>query len=198
MIYSYSNRVMVQFKDGSRASYSRLRYGPLLDKLVQLSVQEDKKVWNYYEIHGDECWIYYYQQKDDSIQIIKIDSDNRDIVYQSYWQLNCNGYAQTRSGATKQYLHSLVMHTDQIVDHINHERSDNRRCNLRICSTESDNMINQLPSVRNTSGIVGVDCREGRWRARIQYKGETRCEWFDTKEEAAQRRREWELEIRGF
>lgn len=56
------------------------------------------------------------------------------------------------------------------VDHINGDKLDNRKNNLRICSN-ADNLKNRvkLPS-NNTSGILGVRYRADRnkWYAEIQ------------------------------
>jgi hypothetical protein len=43
-VYSYADRIMVEFSDKSRASYSRKRYGTLIDKIVELSVKENRKI----------------------------------------------------------------------------------------------------------------------------------------------------------
>jgi hypothetical protein len=44
MIYKYPNRYIVQFSDGSRASYSIKRYGELIEKISRLSEKLDKKI----------------------------------------------------------------------------------------------------------------------------------------------------------
>jgi len=56
-----------------------------------------------------------------------------------------------------------------VVDHINHNRSDNRRCNLRTC-TQSQNMANRRKHKGLSSKYKGVHWRkkEKRWRAQIR------------------------------
>lgn len=44
MIYKYNTRNIVCFQNKSRASYSKIRYGELLDKVSELAEQEDKKI----------------------------------------------------------------------------------------------------------------------------------------------------------
>lgn len=68
------------------------------------------------------------------------------------------------------YVHG-AMPPEQI-DHINHERSDNRIANLR-CATPQDNTKNRTKSKNNTSGITGVywDNGHGKWRASIAHNG---------------------------
>lgn len=190
---------MVQFSDKTRASYSVKRYGSLLDKIAELSEKEDRKIWNYYEIHSNECWIYYYQQKDNQIKIIKIDKEDKDkIVYNYYIQLNCNGYPYSRTNGEKNYLYRLIMNTKQLIDHKDHNPLNNCKNNLKICETYSDNNINQNLSSRNTSGITGVSFVKNRWRARIQYKKVEYTKFFNTKEEAIACRQQWEKEFKKF
>lgn len=57
---------------------------------------------------------------------------------------------------------------DQI-DHINHDRIDNRIDNLRTVSNRENHMNTPIPS-RNTSGIIGVhrSTNRKRWNAEIQ------------------------------
>ena len=55
-----------------------------------------------------------------------------------------------------------------MVDHINHDTLDNRKCNLRIC-TSSQNQMNRGKQSNNTSGYKGVHwCKSGsKWAAII-------------------------------
>lgn len=74
------------------------------------------------------------------------------------------------------------------VDHINRNGLDNRRGNLRVCTT-SQNMGNMRKPRTNASGIKGVSkARRGEgWRARVCVGGRSiELGTFDTKEEAAE------------
>lgn len=195
-IYKYDTRYIVEFNDKTRASYSKLRYGPLLEKVTQLALEEDHKIWNYYEIQDNVCHIYYYDQKENKIVDILIDEEDQSLVYQYYIQLNGNGYAQTRTRGTKQYVHHLVMQTTEMTDHINCIRTDNRKCNLRV-TTPSLNMLNKLHFSRNTSGVIGIGWakKEQKWRARITFQGQEKTRYFDSFELAAECRKNWEEEI---
>lgn len=69
------------------------------------------------------------------------------------------------------FLHRLLMGvTDPklVVDHINGDTLDNRRKNLRVC-TSAQNVRNCKKSRRNTSGFKGVSLAKstGKWLAYI-------------------------------
>jgi len=72
------------------------------------------------------------------------------------------------------------------VDHINHDRCDNRISNLRVVATKRENCRNQAKK-QGLSGICGVLARPSkRWQAQIKGDGKLVClGTFDTKEEAA-------------
>ena len=72
-------------------------------------------------------------------------------------------------------LHRLLMNPSptQLVDHINNNPLDNRRCNLRIVN-KSQNGANRPKTKRNTSGYKGVTkLKNGKYMARIMvnYRG---------------------------
>lgn len=72
------------------------------------------------------------------------------------------------------------------VDHINRDRLDNRRCNLRVV-THAQNGQN-VPAQGGTSPHRGVSfCRQtGRWRAHVMIDGkQNQLGRFDTEQEAA-------------
>ena len=48
-VYYYKERVMVEFPDRKRASFSRTGYGPLLEHVVKQSIEEGKKIGNPYQ-----------------------------------------------------------------------------------------------------------------------------------------------------
>lgn len=74
--------------------------------------------------------------------------------------------------ATKWYLHHVVLNHKPskmiVVDHINGNRKDCRKSNLRLC-TKAQNNYNSAHGKNNTSGFVGVSFYKptGKWLAQI-------------------------------
>lgn len=75
-------------------------------------------------------------------------------------------------GKTTVYLHRFILNApaNLLVDHINADGLDNRRCNLRLV-TASQNCANRNDWAR-ASGFRGVyPTRSGKWCARISLRG---------------------------
>lgn len=103
-----------------------------------------------------------------------VDDEDYEYLNQWRWYYSDSGYAVRKPSSVRFFMHRVVINTPEgmFTDHINRNKLDNRRENLRIC-TRSQNCANVgiLPS--NTSGYKGVsfDSREGKWRANIRVKG---------------------------
>ena len=85
------------------------------------------------------------------------------------------------------------------VDHINRNKYDNRKLNLRFCS-HCENMCNVDIKSNNTSGTKGVslDKRTGKWHAYItKDKQQYYVGVFENKEDAIKARENAELNLFG-
>ena len=85
-------------------------------------------------------------------------------------------------------LSRLLMNpnVNEVVDHINGDRLDNRKANLRVC-TQSQNLQNRKMNKNNSAGFKGVAKSGRKWRARITFEGVRRCLGsFDSAKEAHQ------------
>lgn len=96
----------------------------------------------------------------------------------------CGGYARTtvvdkesQSFRTKAvYLHRFLIGLSEDdprhIDHINGDRLDNRRENLRVCEP-FQNSMNALASTKSKTGVRGVcfDRQRGKWVATLMVKG---------------------------
>lgn len=90
------------------------------------------------------------------------------------WSLAPSGYATGwMANRVHGYMHRLIARTPpgMSTDHINCDKLDNRRCNLRIC-TQSQNMANTTPPANNKSGIKGVSWDKARkkWAVYLKHK----------------------------
>jgi hypothetical protein len=77
---------------------------------------------------------------------------------------------RTKDGRTV-YMHRAIMRAPKgsVVDHIDHNTLNNRRCNLRVC-TQAQNCANSGPRGA-LSGFVGVWHKTDRWVAGITCRG---------------------------
>lgn len=108
------------------------------------------------------------------------------------WAYHKNGYAHRGTSSwgksLKFYMHREIMGAadGQDVDHINGNKLDNRKSNLRLCS-RSQNMAN-APGRGVTSRYKGVgwDRSRGKWHAKIMVDYKTiNLGRFDSEIEAA-------------
>ena len=83
------------------------------------------------------------------------------------------------------------------IDHINHDRADNRIENLRIV-THSENAKNMRKNAKNASGVMGVSWEKNRskWQAKITVdRVQRHLGRFDRFEDAVAARRQAEKEF---
>ena len=108
----------------------------------------------------------------------------RDYVWMLHEHGYCWGYVDNRLVLIHRWLMGEPPGLD--VDHRNHDKLDNRRANLRVC-TRADNMKNRRLRSDSVSGYKGVGgSPKGRWVAKITSDGRRlHLGTFDTAEEAA-------------
>ena len=106
-----------------------------------------------------------------------IDDDDYERISKHKWTFANAGYAYRKSPRPNPkalLMHRVVIRakTGQEVDHINGDRLDNRKENLRFC-TSSQNKANMKLRKDNTSGYKGVslDKRDNVFQAYINVSG---------------------------
>lgn len=104
--------------------------------------------------------------------------------------LTSNGYIEMRCGGLRTTAHRLAFlyMTGEIpdnVDHIDHDRTNNKWTNLRS-ATRSVNLRNCKKRTDNKSGVTGVSWSKacGKWTARIKTENKYEhlgvfADWFD-------------------
>lgn len=135
--------------------------------------QRDK---NNITIDGDVAYIDLYDKQYNIIAKAIIDKEDIDKIKNIKWRLNCNGYVVNNSKVSI-FLHRRILDTNELVDHKDGNRLNNRKNNLRI-ATKSQNQMNV-----NYKGIYLYN--NDRWLAKIKLNGkQVHIGIFNYKEEA--------------
>lgn len=137
----------------------------------------------------------------DGIEIDKaiIDIEDIDLIKDYKWHLDGKGYAETTSSNKKNIsLHLLIMNRigindGLVVDHINRNRLDNRRCNLRLITLQQNAMNRSIRS-DNKVGVSNVYMDRNKYI--VEFNGIVYGK-FDTLEEAKEIARKISLELYG-
>lgn len=119
-------------------------------------------------------YLSYDESSGDLIWAFKL---SRKVVVGSVAGCKCkrDGYIKVRFENRLYLAHRIIWESvmgiipeGMQIDHINHNRSDNRMENLRLV-THIENGMNQSRSVRNKSGVTGVSwqSRDKKWKAVI-------------------------------
>lgn len=129
----------------------------------------------------------YVQGHSDTGDFI-FDIADYDRVKSHYWRPSTKGYIITEIDNHQVSLHRYLLNPlpEMQIDHINHDKSDNRRNNLRVVS-QNENQWNMGPTAQNTSGVKGVawNKRNKKWVAFIYHRGNRyHLGTFDNKEDA--------------
>ena len=124
---------------------------------------------NNYKVLGDYV-VIYLETRNGDVYETWIDTEDMELIKGYKW-FYTQGYAKNSKGEP---IHKLLMGTNisTRVDHIDRNRLNNRRSNLRRTDVAGNN---HNVSIRkdNKTGIRGVSVRSnGRYRAGIRYKGQ--------------------------
>jgi len=127
-----------------------------------------------------------------------INTQDYENVKKYTWRESSQGYIETSIKSKRYFLHRVLLFglkrsvdlKNNVVDHINMDKKDNRRENLRIV-TNSINQYNRKPRKDNTSGVTGVSYlkRDNLYRAQFKNK---RINDFKTLDEAIEARKKAE------
>ena len=126
--------------------------------------------------------------------IVIFDDDDLELVLKHKWWITPQGYACTkirhapgRKNRKTVGMHRIILGNPKTssIDHINRNRLDNRKENLRAC-TDSENNKNRKISSGKSSCHRGVSFRNGKWQVVIRIDGKLKWfGYFKTEEEAA-------------
>lgn len=135
----------------------------------------------------------------DKVSGIIVDTETADILSKRHWCIDSHGYAVANICNQTIRLHDAVLALNGVikpsgyyVDHMNHDRLDNRMNNLQVV-TPTENSRNVSRKSNNKTGITGVCCDGKRFRAYITInKKRIDLGSYSTIEEAALVRKEAE------
>ena len=98
------------------------------------------------------------------------DAEDAEKLQRYSWCVSKSGYAVARIDGRVVRMHRFIMGIDSpdiIIDHKNNNKCDNRKSNLRICSS-ADNARNKSVSKGCKSGHLGIrKTKEGKFNVRI-------------------------------
>lgn len=103
---------------------------------------------------------------------LRYDPDDLDLLLCRAWCTDAYGYVRNGKGTLHRQIAERVlgrkMERHEIIDHINGDRLDYRRSNLRVV-TQAQNGHNRIRARKdNKTGMRGVTWHEGRRKYRVQ------------------------------
>jgi len=140
----------------------------------ETNVREGLPIKNRFTIFADRVLVDLPGNK-----LLIVDYDDLYLVKLHNWYYTC-GYVATciSRSTTKHYFHNAVMKhipSDITVDHINLNKLDNQKVNLRLVDRRIQN-INQGIKSNNTSGVTGVSYKKpGVWVAKWRDADGNQC-----------------------
>ena len=167
------------------------------NKSLQLYPKKNIIAKNKFEIANGVVKVYVNNSND----AILCDIEDWEKLKYYRWYKNMYGYAEANNENHKKIkMHKVIIGNvgNMIIDHINRNKLDNRKCNLRVV-TKKANGLNRDLRKENTSGYAGVSKVNTGWKATITENGKNiNIGIFSTKERAIKARREAEKRIYGI
>ncbi len=134
---------------------------------------KNAKKYNSYNLNGEYGVGYTLNGEE-----FYFDKEDYEKIKSYCWRIDTRGYVTTNIDKVPVFMHRLILNiTDKniIVDHIYHNKNDNRKSKLRLC-TNKENCRNAKIGINNTSGVVGVfyNKNKNKWEATIKVDGKSK------------------------
>lgn len=159
-------------------------------------VYETHKKENKYDLSGKYGIGYTYKGDE-----FYFDLDDYTLIKEYCWCIDREGYVSTNLWDDDKKksirMHRLIINVSDKkdeIDHINNNKKDNRKCNLRIV-TRSQNGMNRGVQSNNKTGVTGVTFYEpyDKWNSQIALNGKhINLGYFSDFEDAVKARKEAE------
>lgn len=136
-----------------------------LNKILNEPIKINKK---------GECIIELFNKKKEKVAETIVDNEDYYKLKQFSWWLTNVGYVSAHINNKVTSLHRYLMKYDgkNVIDHINNDPLDNRKCNLRIV-TKKQNSMNSSSQKNATSKYIGVSWAKNvnKWSCQINING---------------------------
>lgn len=159
-------------------------------EIIQNTIEQGCKQNTYVE-HSD-----YYEGFDSKGYSFLFDKEDYPLISQYYWSVDDRGYAGMTQGRQRIKMHILLLPSQKglVTDHINHNRSDNRKANLRQI-TPAQNAHNRRFGWKSKTGIQSVHLADsGRFEVVVSAKY---IGTYDTLEQALDAREKARKELQS-
>lgn len=152
------------------------------------SVYIPPKAENEIIIEGDTARMIICNRQGNPINETLIDTEDVARVKRHRWFMHGKGYVQSQD---KGMLHAFIIGAvrGRVTDHINKNRLDNRKSNLRIVTVSENGYNSKLPA-NNTSGVKGVTYHKqsGGWDSFLEKDGVATRKLFREYDDAVEHR----------
>jgi len=134
-------------------------------------------VTNYYDKN------FLYVLHNDSYIKVTLDKEDIERTKQYTWLVYDNRYIRAKILGRNTSLHRYLLRYDGdlTVDHINNDKYDNRKSNLRIVNI-TENNLNKGLDVRNTTGHKGISLTKFGYAVKFQKNGDRTYKTFSFRE----------------
>lgn len=175
----------------SGKGYCRMHYDQIR-KYGHITNFRPKGKRNEYYIKDNYAELNILDKEGNIIVIALVDIEDVNRLQKYSFRYEKGKYIKTLINRKTIYLHQLVLGKEQdlVIDHINRNKLDNRKANLRFC-TQAENLCNKEKGICNAIGVsISTGKRKKKYRATFNgvYLGN-----YKTIEEAIQSRINYEL-----
>lgn len=155
--------------------------------MLKGSVKQNEHIFK-----GNICIIRLQWKDGTTSAYTVIDKEDAERVLARRWSFEkYKGYVRSHLNGSQIKLHNFIMQEIGL-DHIDQDKLNNRKRNLRV-ATQSENNHNRPLFRNNKSGIKGVClAKDGRWYASIRIRGKFFQNSFLLKKDAIKFRKEHE------